>query len=905
MRSTLSMLLLIQFYIVGISAQSLTNLQDTIISFGHNYKFHNALETPDGKIFAVGQTYGVDVDGVLLLYDPLLNKVQRLEIKGDEGEDVLTDHTMLCDGTFLICGYRKFVGEKLRKAWIVRTDENGREIKGEFLHIPSYKENAIYQIESTATGDIVLAGEVNAQLGRVWISLFSGRECKSEFYLGNGELGPVKCMVGLPNGDLVLTGNLNGAKKSKEGDVWVLIIDSQGKEIKRTILNEKSWREPEQLIIDSDGNIYIAGKVRRDGKNGWDYWLTRLTPSLEPVYSKTYGGIKDDQIFSLTLLNNRYLALAGATHEHSTMALESQAVIIFADLDGNRIQTWYAGNDYDDEWYQILSFHDGSIIALGQQGARKEAKTIWLSRFAPLISTQTINTSKTTVDHLANDFKVEKAIYKDYDGNSILSSGERGWIEITLINNSTIGSHFEILSQLRDPNLGVNLIYGEKTYKIPKPKDTKTLIEIHLEGKANISRGTQLIDIKITNGAFNKSVSYTIKTNNLKNNKYTTEIIPEVKTDKSGRGVSVHQNYLLQLKSKTPKIISDKNIHILHNGVVIQSPKGEDAPANFSCDLIGTNYVMQYEKWVRLKSGTNSFEAFIIDDEGDTIAYMETIEIVLVNEKIPNLHLVAIGPPHNNLSTDKDAADFIEYFKNQSGEIFGSIKDQLYNTDRNTSYFGIIKIFRDLLNKFNPSQQGSDNIKPGDVIIVYISTHGYTSPDSIFYIAPMDVDWSEKKPLVNYKTEILAPLQELADSCVVIVFIDACHSGGAKSGDIDDSQILEKIWEDMRQQAPGIITIASSKAEQYSQDLPDKKQGAFTYAVFEAFRDVIIKDDEGNLIHADQNGDNFLNLLELFNFLKIRVPMLTRQTPLGIQEPVIPKMQVSPDKIYIYKIKNQ
>lgn len=894
---------LAQYSINFLVAQNPIIIKDTTLEIQNHFKFNNTLETPDGKVYAIGNTDGSDVDGIIFIFDPLqANRIVKLDYKGSAGEDVLLDHIMLHDGTFLLGGYHKTPGDRFRKAWLIRTDESGREINGSFLDLPSYKENAIYQIELTLEGDIVIAGEVNTQPGRVWTTFFSSREHSREVFIGNGELGPVKCMKPLPNGYLVMTGNLNGTQKASEGHVWVKIIDEQGREKHSAIIADKNWKEPEQLAIDANDNIYIAGKIHKNGKNAWDFWLTCLTPSLETIYSKTYGDVNDDQLYSITLLDNRYLALSGATYEHSTMALETQAAIFFVDLEGKRIQTDYAGNKFDDKWHQIIYYHDGSIITLGQQGTRKEAKKIWIRQMTPPIPQRTLTVGKTPSDLATNDFRVESVVYKDYDGNSILSSGEKGWIEITVINTGSEDPHLELSSQLRNPNLGVRLTHGEKTYASLRPKNTKTIIRIPLDGKANLSKGTQYIDITITNKIVSEKVSCYIKTSSLKA-EYKTEILPEIEVDKNGRGVSVNQNFLLKLKSRTPIRISEKNTIILHEGVLIQSPKNEDNPIIFSCDPVGTGFVINYKRWIRLKPGVNKFEAFIVDESGDTIAYMEPIEIILVSEKIPNLHLVAIGPPHNNLSTDKDAADFVDRFNKQSGEIFGNIFPYLYNQANNTSYFGIVKIFRDLQKKFSASPQRVDNIKPGDVVMVYISTHGYTGPDSVFYIAPMDVDWTEKMPLVNYKIDILEPLQRLADSCIVIVLIDACHSGGAKSGPLDDSRMLEKIWEDLRQHAPGIITIASSKAGQYSQDMHDKKQGAFTYAVFEAFDDILIKDDKNNILRADQNDDNFLNLQELFDFLSVRVPMLTRQTPLGIQEPVIPKMQGSLDKIHIYKIK--
>lgn len=145
--------------------------------------------------------------------------------------------------------------------------------------------------------------------------------------------------------------------------------------------------------------------------------------------------------------------------------------------------------------------------------------------------------------------------------------------------------------------------------------------------------------------------------------------------------------------------------------------------------------------------------------------------------------------------------------------------------------------------------------RAGDRILVYFSGHGLRTNDGKLYLAPIDCD-----PKSPEQTGIAIEwlLRQLADcpAKTKLLILDACHSGSETPSDIATKVATSEDSADQLDDLFGVVTIASSTADQPSQLWVDKQHSLFTY-----WLNCGLKGD------ADNNGDGEINVDELFGFV--------------------------------------
>lgn len=265
-----------------------------------------------------------------------------------------------------------------------------------------------------------------------------------------------------------------------------------------------------------------------------------------------------------------------------------------------------------------------------------------------------------------------------------------------------------------------------------------------------------------------------------------------------------------------------------------------------------------------LKEGRNK-----IYIKGDDVLLEEfSIDYTL---SMPNLHLVSIGIPYEDELdyTSKDARDFANLFA-ESKNISSLFKEIQIDTltSKVATEGGVIK--RKML-----GLKGKE-VKSNDYILIFISAHGLIYKDQLFI--PASNYGGEDIDAINFRIDIIERLKELP--CKKLIFIDACNSGkGVKNTINSTAEALLKITE----AANDFYIMTSSSAKQKSYENVAWKNGAFTKALTEAFKNEKVDIGEGIPIQANTN-DSYLTLAELFTFTQQRVAFLAQskkkeQTP--------------------------
>ncbi|MCI4666526.1 MAG: caspase family protein [Bacteroidia bacterium] len=238
----------------------------------------------------------------------------------------------------------------------------------------------------------------------------------------------------------------------------------------------------------------------------------------------------------------------------------------------------------------------------------------------------------------------------------------------------------------------------------------------------------------------------------------------------------------------------------------------------------------------------------------------------------PNLYIISIGPETDLQFTKQDADDFANLFKSQGGvgsrkifdkvEVFPIIGDKASPTE-----------IKATIETFQTKYQ-TDNLKANDLIMVFISSHGFMKENDFFIQATGYRASAWKAYSISYKSDIIDLLDPIP--CKKVILIDACHSGGAQKNSLNPLEVQQAI-KTLNKVRDGFVTITSSSQDEFSYEDSRWRNGAFTEALVKGLR----------YGHADRMGDNnrIVTLDELYRYLKIEVPALVKNTKRENQNP--------------------
>ena len=141
--------------------------------------------------------------------------------------------------------------------------------------------------------------------------------------------------------------------------------------------------------------------------------------------------------------------------------------------------------------------------------------------------------------------------------------------------------------------------------------------------------------------------------------------------------------------------------------------------------------------------------------------------------------------------------------------------------------------------------------EPGSMVVLYLSGHGDLSPDPnnrLYYYVPYGERTDSLLANLISASDLLNPLRALPERGVkVLVLADTCFSGSLA----EELKQLKGATEDFLNARSKLVVLASAAPTAASRELPDKKSGAFTWALLQ------------ELQRGTWGGDNVLSWQEL------------------------------------------
>ncbi|MCK9409860.1 MAG: caspase family protein [Bacteriovoracaceae bacterium] len=220
------------------------------------------------------------------------------------------------------------------------------------------------------------------------------------------------------------------------------------------------------------------------------------------------------------------------------------------------------------------------------------------------------------------------------------------------------------------------------------------------------------------------------------------------------------------------------------------------------------------------------------------------------------------NPAIKNLAyADRDAKAFAEFLKSSAGGGYEEERVKILTNKEAT-----LQNIKSAL--FNFLRQTVET----DLVVIYFAGHGAPEPanPNNNYLLCYDTDPNSLETTAFPMWDVNTALQRYIPSKRVVVFTDACHSGGISS-DIatrgmssTDNNLINQYLSDLSKTKEGIIVFTASQAGEVSQELDKFGHGVFTYYILEGMKG-----------QADFNNDYTVTIGELMDFVEEKVKRQT------------------------------
>lgn len=869
--------------------------------------FFDVVQTYNGLFLLGGYTESTAKGGReawLVLADERGEKLKEW-VWGSPGKDEIRRLGLNEQGHLLFAGIQngQSAGDLWLGAWsdgnVLWEKQLGNGAYQQVAALAAGESNSLLICGNTAkSGDIFLL-KTNAQGEMVWSKTFGGKDWE-------------ECldMALTRDGGIALAG-LTRSKGAGDLDAWLLKTSRDG-----ALLWDKTFGEADMDLANTlsqteDGGFLLAGASRsfRSGARKSKAFLVKTNSGGEQQWRDYYGQGNDERAVHALSLHNGALLVAGlapgaggsddawcfrlSDPMRREMAMRDQIEVnvsppvLFSadntsikpgengflafkisntagmDLSDLRVEvenpssagmldvweTVYAGSvaDRADKWVRI-PVKGGSSLQDGQNtlkirvysGAKSlyeteaqvathlpQAASLQIADYQFSPSTRSDEITLSVQVSNAGDFnsQVAEAVFQCPPGIQPLGAVQVPLGVIAARSRRELRFSFVKTSQYRDAMVGIVCVVKEGGQE----KVRKTLEWRALPGQTITASGPIMI--------------------------WTDPAPHELGTNKIRRGEKEFE-FKMTVVSSTP--LTSKNFKVRSNGVELDGSKFNEQELS-APKQENRQYTYTYRNKIPLGQGENKLEVLLDGKASDPL-------IVEFAPERANLHIVAIGPEHADLKfTAQDARDFAAAFKGQGGpdRLYPEVLVHELTAPEQTTLTGIKQAMYDL------SYQWKDQlIKPNDVLIVFLSSHGKIV-ENRFKILQTGYNPKYENLSIDFKSDILEVLNGI--SCKKLIFLDACHSGGAKEG----FGALSNAVIDLARTQPGVGTLSSCRSDEKSYEAPTWQNGAFTEAILEAISNKSCIDGGGAFL-PDADGDGILRLGELYDFLQRRVPSLVK-----------------------------
>jgi regulation of enolase protein 1 (concanavalin A-like superfamily) len=237
-----------------------------------------------------------------------------------------------------------------------------------------YNKNrgTVYSVTETNDGCFVIGGEINYQDGHgrdVYLAKVdkNGKKLWEKRFGGDYD-DRCYALSKTKDGGFILAGTKTSytmeaytGSVPSEPDVYLIRTDENGNKIWEKTFGGEEKDKANAIIQTKDSNFIIAGVTKSFGAGEEDIYLIKINRNGKKIWSKTFGGKKEDKANAILETEDGGLIIAGLTRTFSKG--EGDVFLIKTDKNGKKIWQKTFGGEDGDEAYSIIETEDGFITA--------------------------------------------------------------------------------------------------------------------------------------------------------------------------------------------------------------------------------------------------------------------------------------------------------------------------------------------------------------------------------------------------------------------------------------------------------------------------------------------------------------------------------------------------------------
>ena len=149
-------------------------------------------------------------------------------------------------------------------------------------------------------------------------------------------------------------------------DIYLVKTDVNGDTLWTRAFGGAAYDEAYSVRQTSDLGYIVVGHTSSFGNGGFDVYLIRTDMNGNLLWSKTYGGIADDDGYDVKQTTDGGFIITGQTLNFG--AINHDVYLIKTDADGNLLWTRTFGGAGDDYGFSVQQTKDGGYIVGGNRG---------------------------------------------------------------------------------------------------------------------------------------------------------------------------------------------------------------------------------------------------------------------------------------------------------------------------------------------------------------------------------------------------------------------------------------------------------------------------------------------------------------------------------------------------------
>lgn len=146
-------------------------------------------------------------------------------------------------------------------------------------------------------------------------------------------------------------------------DMYLLKLDSMGHVIFQKTFGGVSNDIGKSIVQLSDSNYVMAGYTSSTGIGGYDFFVVKVDKKGNLIWQKNYGGIDWDFANSIDTITGGGFIIAGTTYSYGNG--KADGYVIKIDADGNSVWTKTFGGLNDDEFKSVIQLSNGDFALTG------------------------------------------------------------------------------------------------------------------------------------------------------------------------------------------------------------------------------------------------------------------------------------------------------------------------------------------------------------------------------------------------------------------------------------------------------------------------------------------------------------------------------------------------------------